>query len=146
MDNNFDIAALGKILKKSEIVSFAYLFGSRATGYANQNSDFDIAIYPEDLYIKCEDQLKKLSLLNNLQAEIEKALGSSKIDLIDLSIATPLLKYKIIKSGLLISEKDLSFRARKVSRWVMEYLDIQPFLFSRNKTALSKLNGDIDVT
>ncbi|HMO18106.1 MAG TPA: nucleotidyltransferase domain-containing protein [Oligoflexia bacterium] len=139
------ITKLNEILSNSDIVSFAYLFGSRATGHSRPNSDYDIAIFPEENYLKCSDKLEKLSLFNKLQENLEKALGSVKLDLIDLNTATPLLKYKVIRNGLLIMEKNRSFKANKVSRWTMEYLDLKPFLEMRSRTALSNLSGEKNV-
>jgi len=136
------IKNLEELFKLEDLVNFSYLFGSRASGHERPDSDFDIAIYPSDRFIKNYDELAKLSLLSKLELNLEKALGTEKIDLIDLSNATPLLRFKVIKSGVLIFEKDKLERVSKITRWISEYLDIQPFLEYRNKIVSDSYHKD----
>jgi predicted nucleotidyltransferase len=37
--------AIIEVLNKKSHIIFAYLFGSKVKGYANENSDWDMAVY-----------------------------------------------------------------------------------------------------
>lgn len=136
---------LSQALKDEKTVSFAYLFGSRAIGKERPDSDFDIGIFPTDFFLNITDKLEQLSLLTKLELKLEKILGSQNIDLVLLSAVNPLLRFKVIKNGLLIVEKDHALKASMVSRWTMEYLDLRPFLEYRNRVALAQYSKDANV-
>ena len=54
-----------KYLQSLQIVQFAYLFGSTATGRSNPLSDVDVAVYLNEYAVNPEN---KLEILGNLMA------------------------------------------------------------------------------
>ena len=70
------------------------LFGSRARGYAEQTSDFDIAIdagskLPLDVIARIKDEIEELRTLKS-------------IDIVDLNRVNPAFKTIILKTGVKI--------------------------------------------
>lgn len=76
-------------------VKLAYLFGSEARGDAHQESDVDIAVM-FDKKVKKEDYLLKEGKL----IEMFSALFPDKeINIVNLDIASPLLKQSVVLEG-----------------------------------------------
>ena len=84
-----------------DIKPILILFGSRASGNINKNSDFDVAVFcgrSLNLDEKIYFILKASEVLN---------ISEEKIDLIDAYSASPLLQFEIARKGKLIfGEKD----------------------------------------
>lgn len=131
-----NITLLSDALANEKDIQFAYLFGSRATGHEKPNSDFDIAIYPIN---SLSSKMETLTYLSQIEIRLENILKTDKIDLINLRDATPLLRFKIIKNGVLIFEKSKNERVNLVTKWLSEYFDIKPFLDYRNKIVCNEL-------
>jgi len=96
------------------------LFGSRITGTARIESDFDVAILADNpLSLEEKDQTT---------SEVAAKLNISfdKIDLVDISVASPLLQHSIAKTGKLISGEKEDFLRFKVLAW-KKYLDTAKF-------------------
>lgn len=90
-------------------VRLAYLFGS-ATHAPDQCQDVDIAVLPDEGFSYTE-----------LYAELSLALGTDRLDLIDLRLAPPYLAAEIFFKGRCMLEKSEEDRARfeggKRSEW-----------------------------
>lgn len=69
------------------------LFGSQADSSATEKSDVDIAVLVDPT--RTIDSQYDLSL----QAELFKAIGTDRLDLVYLNTANPLLRYKAIMNG-----------------------------------------------
>lgn len=65
--------ALVEQLQKTGNITRAVIFGSRARGNYNQNSDIDIAIY-------CEGELPA-----SLYLDLKEAAGSYEVDVVDMN-------------------------------------------------------------
>ncbi|WKZ32053.1 MAG: nucleotidyltransferase domain-containing protein [Thermodesulfobacteriota bacterium] len=75
-------------------LSLIILFGSMASGAVHARSDVDLAF----LY---DDKVDILELTNRTSA----LLGINRVDLVDLRLADPLLKFAIAKTGKIVYER-----------------------------------------
>lgn len=104
------------VMKTSLII----LFGSQATNKAKTGSDFDVAVLADNsLSLQEKDEITE---------EIAKQLNvsSDKIDLVDLSIASPLLQHSVGQTGRLINGNKEDFLRFRVLAW-KRYLDTAKF-------------------
>jgi len=80
-------------LFEEEGLRLVFLFGSAVSGKMHNRSDIDIAF----LYNKPVDILA-------LTNKVIKHLHADNIDVVDLKRTSPLMKYSVVKNGLLIYE------------------------------------------
>ncbi|GFZ33950.1 nucleotidyltransferase [Clostridium zeae] len=102
-------------------IKFAYLFGSYARKENNEESDVDIALM-------LENNLESLEavFLRGRIIDIGKKIFSREVDIVLLNIDSPVLKYEIIKEGLVI--KDNEERISFESLAMREYFDYKYFI------------------
>lgn len=100
-------------------VRLAFLFGSAATRGPDVARDIDVAVafaQPLSLLQQCA-----------LCAQLEQVVGR-EIDLVDLDRASTLLRWEVVRSGIVLMAPDrcdlVDFRARVP----IEYFDLQPYL------------------
>ncbi|MGD1003436.1 MAG: nucleotidyltransferase domain-containing protein [Minisyncoccia bacterium] len=95
-------------------------FGSQVKGRATPASDFDFGVLKETSF--------SLSEHADLSFHISKKMNinEDKIDLIDLSIASPILKLEVARTGKLIEGSTFDFIRFKV-RAMKEYQDTAKF-------------------
>ncbi len=91
---------LNKINKEYEI-KFAYLFGSQSRGDATENSDIDIAVYFKKDYENLEEALIRGNII-----EYGKEFFKKDVDVVSLNNASLLLKYQVIKDGIVILDDE----------------------------------------
>jgi len=94
-------------------------------------SDVDVAILPTDPAFPLHAELE-------LQGEVERACGRP-VDLIRLDLATSLLKWNIIRSGIPVSVRSRSDLVRFVAATALEYADIAPALRRAEERFRSRL-------
>lgn len=94
-----------------ENVKLVILFGSQATEKSSENSDTDIAVLSNQR-LSFEE---KIELKEKLSLELQ--VSEDKLDLIDLSSASPLLQYQVAQNGKLIRGKAEDFLRFKVLAW-----------------------------
>lgn len=88
------IQALINELKKYNCIQNAILFGSRARGDYQHNSDIDLAI-------DCEGQLPA-----GLYSDLDEAAGIYKIDVIDLRhLSNETMLFNINRDGIIIYQR-----------------------------------------
>ena len=100
-----------------------YLFGSRAAGTANSQSDYDFGILCD--FASPMDELAFAAL------ELEEKLATrliSEVDIITLNTATIEQKFQIISQGVLIYSSDDDKRTDFEDIVIKEYLDFKPVL------------------
>lgn len=119
-----------RVMKKSLIISF----GSQTKGRATSRSDFDFAAL--------DSAILSISKRTKICERLAKKYGinEDKIDLVDLTVASPLLKYEVAKTGRLIEGEQFDFIRFKVGAW-KEYLDTAKFRRLREKSLKQYVQG-----
>jgi predicted nucleotidyltransferase len=103
-------------------IACVYLFGSRARGNAHSGSDVDVAV----LFARPPAAgLKGLAL--DLADDLRKVLGAA-VDLVVLNHASPDLIHRVLRDGVLVSERDRAARVRFEVDARRRYFDLLPYL------------------
>ncbi len=113
---------LGQLLGKYQVIA-AYLFGSRADGTANEDSDYDFAILTDTSY----SQDDGINLIMGLKEEMQ-ALLEKEVDLVLLNKASIEFRFLVIKYGQLIFSANEDKRTDFEDIVIRDYLDFKPFL------------------
>ena len=113
-------------------VELAYLFGSYAKGTDHSESDIDVALLFKHKY----EEREELLILGRVINEGEKLLRK-KVDVVSLSKASPLLKYEIIREGIIL--KDSIRRGSFESFALREYFDFRYYSEIYNQAMLKRL-------
>lgn len=115
------------------VVKSVYFFGSRVTGKAVKNSDYDFAVLFDDATSK-EDRFDL-----KLMVKLSKALKTDAVDLVVLNdLPSLFFRYIIIKEGKLIYQKNDLETAEFESRTLGLYFDFRPFLEEYNRSYLNR--------
>jgi predicted nucleotidyltransferase len=109
------------MLNRMEIQA-AYVFGSAASGRMRPDSDVDVAILLDERVRPAQFFDYRVKLM----ADIGSALNTSRVDLIVLNEATPLLAHRVLSQGQLVFERSASARVRFQVRTASRYLDLIP--------------------
>jgi len=115
----------------------AYLFGSRASGDAGEDSDYDIAC----LLRKYDPDRHNLDFTVTLQGELEGKLAPAPVDLVLLEQAPVLLRYEVIAKGVILHCEDDDFRTDFEDRVLRDYLDFKPFLDQYDREVWEAIKG-----
>lgn len=113
---------IARCLKPHKEVLAAYIFGSVAAGRARPDSDVDVGV----LLARRLPARRALSYRLVLAADLGAALRQSKIDLIVLNDAPPLLAHRVLSRGRLVFERSASARVRFQVQTARRYSDIAP--------------------
>lgn len=101
-------------LAKVPEIRLAYLFGSVARGAGRPNSDIDIAIL-------CTSQCTA-RFLDDLSEDLSAALHRP-VDLVDLSVAPPLLAQEVVSAGTCVLACDVDERVAFETHTLHRYVD-----------------------
>ena len=115
----------------------AYLFGSHAAGRAHRESDIDVAVLLEwkafpTAEARFEEQLR-------LSARLGEALGTSRIDLVVLNDAPPLLGRHIVTVGERMFCSDPDRDHAYVRDVQLRAADLEPFLRRTRQVKLAAI-------
>ncbi|MGQ4915431.1 MAG: type VII toxin-antitoxin system MntA family adenylyltransferase antitoxin [Candidatus Asgardarchaeia archaeon] len=122
------IKKLKSILKEDNSIIFAYLYGSVARGKEHKFSDIDIAIFfkpPVD-----KNYRRFLSKIVSIEEK------DKEIDVCVLNESPPLLRYNVIRDGILLVDKDPKLREEFVYRTLIEALDFKEVIKRYRKMRL----------
>jgi predicted nucleotidyltransferase len=125
-------AELGSLLRENRHVDCAWLFGSVARGDAGPLSDVDVAVLlsaevaPQD----------RLNVAASLMEDLERRCGY--VDLALLDEASPLLKHRVLRDGILLLERDSRRRIAFETRAIQEYLDFKPIAEIYDRALLAR--------
>ena len=115
--------AITQILNNRSDILFGYLFGSKAKGYANKRSDWDIAVYfrepitPNGRWPEFE-----------LEAELSRAVGATVQVIVLNTPLTPVFGFEIMKDGNVLIDRNPNLRVEFENRILRQYYDWQYFL------------------
>lgn len=123
-------------IDKEYKIKFAYLFGSRARGEENKESDIDLGIYFEDNYSEMEDMFVRGDII-----ERGKVFFCIPVDIVSLNKASLLLKHEIVKEGIVLKDNDE--RASFESIVLREYFDFKYYADIYNESMIDSIKkGD----
>jgi uncharacterized protein len=107
-------------------VGVLYLFGSRVTGRAFLNSDYDIGVVFLD-YSKEIDMKTISSVYEILNREFPDNINGPKLDISYLQNANAALQMKAVSEGIVLFESSPNFRTDYEAEIVKRYDDYQFF-------------------
>ncbi len=122
-------------------IKLIVLFGSQASGTANQESDYDVAVLT-DSDKKIDSGLKRYSEIMNFVLKVLN-IPDEKLDLTNLNEANPLLKYHILHKGTLLYGNELLFHEEQAVSF-REYhdskklFDLEKYLVHQKQKYLNK--------
>jgi uncharacterized protein len=100
----------------------AYLFGSQARGQARPHSDVDVAVYLSHV------PQAPFGYDAELTADLMSALGESRVDVVILNRASPLLYHRVLRDGRRLLSRDLAATTTREGRALSRYCDFVPQL------------------
>jgi hypothetical protein len=119
-------------------IRIAYLFGSQAKKKTTSLSDIDIAVLlPEGLK---KEEMVSISL--KLMGDFSSLLHIKQTDVIILNTAPLLLKFQVIKNGILLFNTDENKRIAFETSTRREYFDAVRFYNVQNQYLLKRLKED----
>lgn len=128
------INKLAGVFRKNN-VTFAYLFGSRATGNAIESSDFDFAV----MISEKKNLAERFATRCKIISELANILGNEKVEVVALNDTKSILfKFIIIKDGVLIYESNGLNRVLFELKTTNEYYDFSPFIEKYNEAYLER--------
>ena len=99
-------------------VVLAYLFGSLARGDAGPLSDVDVAV-------KFSDQVRdRFGERLSIHDALCRHLGTDRIDLVDLDEGSPVLRFNVVRDGVVLKEAD-QLRVPFEVKAMAEYFDTE---------------------
>jgi predicted nucleotidyltransferase len=95
----------------------AYLFGSRARGQGAAHSDADVAVYVDHI------PDSPFGYPAELASDLMAVLGESRVDVIVLNGAAPLLYHRVLRDGVLIISRDPRATTARAGQALSRYCD-----------------------
>ncbi len=123
-------------LFKSEGILLAYLYGSRARGDADEDSDYDIAL----LYGRLVGVMEEVEMALRIAERLN--IPADKVDLLALDKAGVDLAMRVIREGRPIYVADEDFRHRYEAHITIEYLDLNDLMDIYLSRAMKKSARD----
>ena len=116
------LAALREALARRPEILEAYVFGSFARGEAQPHSDVDVAVYLASV------PARGLGADAEIAADLMRALGSDRVDVVVLNQAPPLLYHRVLRDGIRLVARDLAATSVREGRALSRYCDYVPQL------------------
>lgn len=105
-------------LSNEKKILAVFLFGSQAKGIQNSSSDVDIAILYEP------DHIPDFYSRMNLKEKLSKHL-QSKVDIVVMNQANPILKHQILKYGIRLMQNNARQTTDFIVKSLFEYDDLK---------------------
>ncbi len=113
------LPVLKEVLIRHAHVLAVFLFGSQVDGYATPRSDIDLAVLFE--------RLPSLKEELALSVAVQEALGTERVDLVNLNRASLLLRHRAV-AGRLVYERDEEKVSDFIESTIRDYVDYAPDL------------------
>lgn len=110
--------------------TLAFIFGSFVSGYMSQESDLDIAVFFKEV--------PDLTIQEELRERLSHEFGK-EVDLVVLNTAPPIIKFQILKHGILIKKDEREYNSF-FTQTIKEYDDLKTI---RRETEKNLLQGRI---
>ena len=130
-----NIKPIIELLNKKPHIIFAYLFGSKAKGYANERSDWDIAVYFREPMTQ-NSRWPEFEL----EAEISRTVEATVQVTVLNAPLSPVFGFEIIKDGVILLDRGPNLRMDFENKILRHYHDWQYFL-NRQMEAERHLQG-----
>ncbi len=114
---------LAPVFARRAEVLVAYLFGSAIGGHRHRESDLDIAVLVDPNRFALLDAQAPYGYQAELTAELCRTLHTSRVDLVLLHRASPLLAHEVIRRGELLFCRDELARHSFEVATKLRYLD-----------------------
>jgi uncharacterized protein len=118
-----DIAGLGAELRQLPEVRLAWCFGSQARGEARGDSDVDVAVLVD---AEALDRRGEVATIRRLAGRLGRRVPSTRLDLVLLNDASPLLRHRVLRDGQLLLARSEEERVRFVRQTLREVQDFAP--------------------
>ncbi len=132
-----EIEQLQSFFARQQDVLLAYLFGSRVTGGAALQSDFDIALLSS----------AKLAPARRfeLASELSRVLNGQPVDVIALNEAPVELSYAVVATGQRLFEREVATRVEFEATVLSRYGDMLPVLRKQRRELIQGGNYESGV-
>lgn len=120
-------------LQEPEAIA-VYLFGSIAAGKAGPNSDVDLAV----LFDPELSKERKFDLRLHYIFKLEDGIGMP-VDVVDLSTVSLVFQHRVLRTGVLVYEKDKKKRIMYEVCLRREYFDFRYYLDRYEKAVLHRI-------
>ncbi len=134
MQTDSDIKRIITYFKSRKEVAALYLFGSCAEGRELKESDIDIAVLIDEKKL----QRKNFEQLKNIYYKASPSFSLRKVDIAVLNTSSPYLKHRVIKSGMVLFDRNRQLRVRFTTQAIIEYLDFKPIEEIFNKAVATR--------
>ena len=131
--NNINKKKIAELLRSTQNIKFAYIFGSFAKDESRLGSDLDIAVFFE----KEPNLLSIGQLIVNLEEIVD--VNVDLVSLNNLFEKNPKLAYSVIADGILLFCADYKLLSQYKTITYLKYLDFKPVI----DLFASKLNDRI---
>jgi len=130
------IEELRRLLEPDADVLFAYLYGSSVNDPDLFGSDIDVGVYLKhghlNEYVKKEEQLT-VFLISHLH--------NDRIDLRTINTLPLILKYSILRDGILIFSRDELERVDFETTSMLRFFELKPYLDEYNRILSQRIGG-----
>jgi predicted nucleotidyltransferase len=110
---------LKSVFEEFHEIEAVYLFGSAATGAVHEESDIDLAVYPDKESLR----QKKVDILHQLAKE-----GFCNVDLVFMNEKDIVLQYEAVRLNKIVYQRPEFDSGSFFSLIVRKYLDFLPYL------------------
>lgn len=117
-------AAVRACLEPRPEIAEAYVFGSHARGQAQAHSDLDVAVFVEEP----RPPEGGFGYAAALAAELMAATRMSRVDVVVLNDAAPVLYHRVLRDGQRVLSRDLCRTTTREGRALSRYCDYVPQL------------------
>lgn len=116
-----DIKRVAQYFRGRREVCALYIFGSAAKGALRADSDIDVAVLVDE----AKPGKKNFERLKREYYAASPDFSLRAVDIVVLNTAPVYLKYRILKTGTLLFEKDRKQRVAFTAKALTEYLDFK---------------------